>query len=96
MFSRRGKTFMDVRVDLPYNDPADARTVRIRIRDVVRYYATDAQNITSGCRSIAGIVGDWRPIDYLAQDCLEYFKQVNRPGLEREGRKYGMTLKGGE
>ena len=93
MFSRQGKTFVDVR---HYDLDESIKKTRIRIPDVVRYYATDAQNITSGCRSIAGITGDWRPIDYLAQDCLEYFKQVNRPALEREGRKYGMTLKGGE
>lgn len=68
-------------------------TKKITVEDVIHYYAHDARNISSGCRSLAGIVGDWRPIDNLAQECLSWFKRVNRPALVKEGAKYGMKLR---
>jgi hypothetical protein len=36
--------------------------------------------IYSGCRTLAGITGDWSPIDQLARECLAWFKFVNRMG----------------
>lgn len=44
----------------------------------------------SGCRTLAGIVGDWRPVDRV---CLEHFKQVNVKALRREARKAGLIPK---
>ena len=84
----QGKTFIDVRLAANWQSPE--RTVRVRIADVAKYYAREACNITSGCRTLAGIVGDWRQIDYIAQDCLEYFKRVNIEGMRKAGRKQGI------
>ena len=90
-FVKSGKTFVDVPLAEDWQYPA--RVKRIRITDVVKYYHGDARNITSGMRSIAGIHGDWRMIDYIAGDVLAYFKHTNRPGLVKEAKKYGMTLR---
>src|SRR3972149_4189554 len=38
----------------------------VTIADLIRYYHGDARNISSGCRTLGPIVGDWRPIDELA------------------------------
>jgi hypothetical protein len=56
---------------------ADGSDYIVTIPDVVEYYATQASNIVSGCRQLGGIVGDWRPIDGLAETCLEVFKRLN-------------------
>jgi len=87
----QGKTFIDVTLAEDWQGPA--RVKRIRIDDVAKYYAREACNITSGCRTLAGIAGDWRQIDYIAQDCLEYFKQVNIEGMRKAGRKLGLEPK---
>jgi hypothetical protein len=87
----QGKTFIDVTLEENWQYPR--RVKRIRIDDVAKYYAREACNITSGCRTLAGIVGDWRQIDYIAQDCLEYFKQVNIEGMRKAGRKLGLEPK---
>jgi hypothetical protein len=47
---------------------------RIRVEDVIYYYARDARNISSGCRRLGPLAGDWRPIDGLAKTCLEIYK----------------------
>ena len=51
-------------------EDAILQEAEITIRDVVIYYARDAKDINSGCRTLARINGDWRPIDQLAQECL--------------------------
>jgi len=86
----KGKTYIDINLAEDWQFPA--RTVRVRIADVARYFQTEARSM-SGCRTLAGIVGDWRPIDGIAQDCLEYFKEVNVEGMRREGKKLGMLAK---
>jgi hypothetical protein len=85
-----GKTFMDVSVPEDWSGPS--RVVRVRIFDVARYYQTEARSM-SGCRTLAGIVGDWRPVDRVARVCLEHFKQVNVKALRREARKAGLIPK---
>lgn len=85
----QGKTFIDVEV---VSDIFPQRTIRVRIDDVAKYYAEEARSM-SGCRTLAGMTGDWRPVDYIAQDCLEYFKQVNVVGMRKAGKKYGLTPK---
>ena len=67
--------------------------VPITPADVVQYYATEARNITSGCRTLAGFTSDWRGVDGMAKTSLEVFKVLNREALEREGEKHGMTLR---
>ena len=83
-----GKTYITLRI----SDWDGARTLKITLKDVIAYYATQAGNIWSGIRTLAGHSGDWRPIDNLAHEALEWFKYINRPTLEREGEKRGMTL----
>jgi len=61
---------------------------KITIEDVVEYYATQATNITSGCRTIGTVSGDWRNIDYLAKECLEIFKAINMEALRRISKKW--------
>lgn len=86
----QGKTYIDITLAEDWQGPA--RTKRVRIDDVAVYYAREACSM-SGCRTLAGIVGDWRQIDYIAQDCLEYFKEVNIEGMRRAARKQGLTAK---
>lgn len=86
----QGKTFIDVRLAADWQGPE--RTVRVRIADVAKYYAEEACSM-SGCRKLAGIVGDWRPIDHIAYDCLSYFKQVNIEAMRKAGRKLGLQPK---
>jgi len=91
MFEREGKTFVDIRLAEDWQFPE--RVKRIRIADVAKYFRYEAPNISSGCRTLAGITGDWRPIDHIAQDLLSYFKGVNIVELRRESRKAGLIPK---
>jgi len=85
-----GKRFITIRVG---GDFEEAREVRFTIPDVVEYYATQAPNISSGCRKIKDVIGDWRNIDALAKLCLEWFKFVNVEELRRESKKWGLEPK---
>ena len=67
---------------------------KVTVGDVIYYYAHDARNITSGCRRLGSIVGDWRPIDCLAKTCLQIYKVLKRDQLVREAKKFGMSPKG--
>ena len=89
-FERAGKTFVDVRLAEDWQYPA--RVKRIRLTDVVRYFARESGSLSGG-RSLAGIFGDWRMIDVIAQDVLEYFKSANVEGMRREARKLGLEPK---
>lgn len=62
----------------------------VTVNDVAKYYKYEACNIVSGCRTLAGIVGDWRPIDNLASDCLYIFKELNIVGMRNAGIKMGL------
>jgi len=81
-FSFRGKTI--------YVKMEDGKH-KITVAAVMRYYATDARNISSGCRELAGIVGDWRPINDLASICLAIYKVIKRDALTKEARSWGMV-----
>jgi len=81
---RIGKTFITIRVD--------GGERKITIDNIVHYYRNEVYSM-SGCRSLGSIVGDWRPIDELANFCLEYFKQTNITQLRLVGRKYGLEPK---
>jgi len=65
----------------------------VTVDDVARYFASDAQNILSGVRSLGKITGDWRNIDHLAYFCLDIFKVTAIKDLRRASRKYGLTPK---
>jgi len=86
-----GKTFIKI---MEGADWMGGPTVKkITLADVIKHYAGDARNLTSGCRSLGPIVGDWRGVSNLAKECLEWFKFVNLDGLRSEARKVGMTPK---
>lgn len=85
------KSYIKIKV----SDWRGEQDLKITPRDVVEYYCYQADNIISGCRTLAGYTGDWRPVDRLAKECLEWFKFVNIGALKREGRKHGLSLKGG-
>ncbi len=71
-------SFIKIRV----SDWRGEQDLKITPKDVIEYYRRWADNITSGCRVIAGYAGDWRPIDRLAKECLEWFKLVNIEALK--------------
>jgi len=73
------------------SDYPESNEHKITIEDVVKYYATQATNITSGCRTIGTVSGDWRNIDYLAKECLEIFKVINMEALRRISKNWGLT-----
>ena len=86
-----GKSYITI---MTGNDwEGDPSPLKITVKDVIAYYYKDARDILSGCRTLAGFSSDWRGIDRLAKECLEWFKLVNREALAREGKKYGMELK---
>ena len=86
---KAGKAFVKIRV----SDWRGEQDLGVAVKDVGDYYYYWARNIISGCRTLAGYAGDWRPIHRLAKECLEWFKSVNIESLKREGRKHGITLK---
>jgi hypothetical protein len=67
--------------------------MRVGVEDVIQYYKHEAGNIYSGCRTLAKLSGDWRPIDELAKTCLNIYKVIKRPELEKIANKNGMQLK---
>ena len=71
----------------------EEKNLKVTIPDVIKYYVTQAPNITSGCRTLAGLTGDWRPIDTLAHECLDYFKFVNIEELRKQGKQAGIEPK---
>ena len=83
-----GKTYITIQI----SDWEGSRALKIRLKDVLVYYATQARNIWSGIRTLAGYSSDWRPVDALAKEALEWFKYMNKSTLSREAEKYGMTL----
>lgn len=83
------KSFIKIRVF----DWQGEQGLKITVKHVVKYYRDQARNITSGCRTLAGYTGDWRPVDRLAKECLEWFKLVNIEALRRTSKKYGLIPK---
>lgn len=84
---RAGKTFLVLRCSDVFGDE---QIIRVTPDEVAHFYATQANNLVSGCRTLAGLTGDWRPVSELAQAALDYFKQVNAEALRRAGRKVGL------
>jgi len=85
-----GKSFLKIHAGADFLGYQD---IKIKISDVAQYYAKEARNITSGCRTIAGLTGDWRQIDALANEALEWFKYINIEGMRKEGKKVGLEPK---
>src|SRR3972149_11517167 len=66
---------------------------RVSVDDIVRYYAFEAQNLSSGIRTLGTINGDWQRIDNLAKICLLIYKVLKRDELQKMAHKFGMELK---
>ncbi len=86
---KAGKSFIVIKL----NDWQGEQELKIKIGDVINYYATQANNIVSGCRTLAGYIGDWRPVDGLAKEALEWFKFVSIEALRKQSKKQGLTPK---
>lgn len=85
---RAGKSFLVVRATNVFGEPT---TIKITPANLAEFYATQANNLGSGVRTLAGLSGDWRPISELANIALDWFKVVNVEGMRRAGRRAGLT-----
>jgi len=85
-----GKTFITLHTG---DECFGNRDVRITMDDVADYYLNQATNITSGCRTLAEVIGDWRFVDMMAGECLEWFKAINIAGMRRAARRRGLMPK---
>lgn len=85
---RAGKTFLILRCGDVFGQE---QTIRVTPDNLADFYATQAGNLLSGCRTLAGMTGDWRPVSELAQACLNWFKQVNIAAMRRAARKLGLV-----
>ncbi len=85
---RAGKTFLVLHCGDVFGQ---GRAIRITPDDVAEFYARQAGNLLSGCRTLAGLTGDWRPVSELAQAALGWFKHVNVTGMRRAARRFGLV-----
>ena len=69
------------------------KKTRVTPQDVIEYYAHEARNMSSGCRTLAGITGDWRNMDECAKECLNIYKVLKRVELVKYAHKHNMELK---
>ena len=88
---KAGKTYIVIVFGDDWNNSIKPR--KITIKDVVDYYKNWSWRIDTGIRGIAGFYSDWRWIDNIAKECLEWFKFVNVEALRRESRKAGLEPK---
>lgn len=68
-------------------------SLTVTLDDVAEYYATQARNLSSGCRTLAGLTSDWRYVDQLVSLALGWFKRVNVKGMRAAGRRHGIEPK---
>lgn len=87
---RAGKSFLIVRTTTVFGVPT---SLKITVNDVAEFYRTQANNLSSGIRVLAGMAGDWRGISGLADFALTWFKAVNAEGMRRAARKVGLEPK---
>lgn len=89
-----GKSYIIINFGHEWDDKAGKiKPRKITIKDVIDYYKNWSWNISSGCRQLAGFTSDWRFIDNIAKECLEWFKFVNVEELRKAGRKAGLEPK---
>ena len=84
---RAGKNVLVIRATDVFEQQT---TVRITPDNLAEFFATQANNLSSGCRTLSGLTGDWRPISELANAALSWFKHVNPEAMRRAGRKAGL------
>lgn len=87
---RAGKSFLTVRTTNVFGEPI---SLKISPADLAEFYRTQANNLSSGIRTLAGQHGDWRPISELADLALSWFKVVNVEGMRRAARRVGLEPK---
>ena len=84
---RAGKSYLTIRTTNVFGEPV---LLKITLDDLAEFYRTQANNLTSGIRVLAGMTGDWRGISSLADLALTWFKAVNVEGMRRAARKVGL------
>jgi len=84
---RAGKSLLVIKAANVFGEP---QTVRITPDNLAEFYATQANNLVSGMRTLAGLTGDWRPVSQLADLALAWFKRVNIEGMRRAARRAGL------
>ena len=87
---RAGKSFLVVKASNIFGEPT---SIKITPTNLAEFYATQANNLSSGIRTLAGLHGDWRPISELANLALDWFKNVNVEGMRQATRRAGLTPK---
>jgi hypothetical protein len=87
---RAGKTFLVIRASDVFCEPT---TIKITPDNLAEFFATQANNLSSGMRTLAGLSGDWRPISELANLALDWFKNVNIVGMRRAAIRVGLIPK---
>ncbi len=85
---RAGKTFLVVR---RCDVSGDARAVRVTPDDVADFYAAQARDSASGCRTLAGRTGDWRAVSASSKAALDWFGSVNLIGMRRAACRRGLV-----
>lgn len=85
---RAGKTFIVLRCGDVFGQD---RTITVNPQDVAEFFSSQATNLLSGCRTLAGLTGDWRPVSEMAQACLAWFKLVNVVGMRQAARHVGLV-----
>lgn len=85
---RAGKTFLVLRCGDVFGDE---QTIRVTPDNLADFFATQANNLSSGSRTLVGLTGDWRPVSQLAQACLDWFKHVNVTSMRRAARRFGLV-----
>lgn len=83
-----GKSFLVIRAADVFGDPT---TIKITPINLAEFYRSQANNLSSGIRTLAGLSGDWRPISELADVALLWFKTVNIEEMRRAGRRVGLV-----
>ncbi len=66
---KAGRRFLVVRAQDCFGN---VRPLRITVDDLWRFYRTQIGSM-SGCRVLAGLVGDWRPVSELARQAHLWF-----------------------
>jgi len=85
---KAGKSFLTIRTTNVFGEPT---TIKITPGNLAEFYATQANNLSSGIRTLAGLHGDWRPISKLADIALSWFKVINIVGMRRAAKRVGLV-----
>ena len=84
---RAGKTYM---VWVVGDTLEKVKRIKITMDDVLYYFDRYHNDFQSSIRSLSGFLGDWRPVDSVAQECSSWFKYVAPAEYRRRARKRGM------